>query len=483
MKLTRVIAISVIAASLGLGVVNAQSFSPMDTPAEFPPASYKGKQYVDSRGCVYIRAGVDGAVAWVPRVTRDRKVICGFKPSLPKGTVGVAPAPKMDKNVVQIQPAAKPSEQPSIFGTSEPASKPAATATPKATAVAKPAAKPAPKPVPKTAKATAPKPAPKPQATTVRTAPKPAPKPKTASKTATGQPLYTTPTAQKPKARAAVPAPAPAPAPRRTTAQPPRAAGGLSPCRNGATTYKGMAVRCGPQSESPVTPGRGGPTAPPPKIQFDRQSALSPGAVGQVVREGEVHPQTRVVPRHVYEHNLVTHVSAAVPPGYRRVFDDGRLNPRRAEMTFAGKAQADRIWTRETPRQLIHRRTGEVIVLSSKSSSTGAPFEPEPTPSVTAPVSAPTAPVVSTRSVAPEKSLRLAGTPYVQIGTFGSSDAAQNAARSVQRLGLPVRIGKFEREGATQRLVLAGPFATLPAAEQALEQSLDAGFNGAFLRQ
>lgn len=491
MKLTRVIAISVIAASLGLGVVNAQSFSPMDTPAEFPPASYKGKQYVDSRGCVYIRAGVDGAVAWVPRVTRDRKVICGFKPSLPKGTVGVAPAPKLDKNVVQIQPAAKPSEQPSIFGTPKPASKPAATTAPKATTVAKPAAKPAPKPAPKAATAAAPKPAPKPQTTTVRAAqkPKPAPKPKAASTTATRPPLYTTPTAQKPKARAAAPAPAPttapapATAPRRTTAQPPRAAGSLSPCRNGATTYKGMAVRCGPQSESPVTPGRGGPTAPPPKIQFDRQSALTPGAVGQVVREGDVHPQTRVVPRHVYEHNLVTHVSAAVPPGYRRVFDDGRLNPRRAEMTFAGKAQADRIWTRETPRQLIHRRTGEVIVLSSKSSSKGAPFEPEPAPVAAEPVSAPSAPVVSTRSTASEKSLRLAGTPYVQIGTFGSSDAAQAAARSVQRLGLPVRIGKFEREGATQRLVLAGPFATVPAAEKALEKSWDAGFNGAFVRQ
>ncbi|MEI4233881.1 hypothetical protein [Roseovarius sp. D22-M7] len=54
-------------------------------PAEFPPAGYAGRQYVDSNGCVFIRAGRSGAVTWVPRVSRTGTPICGAEPSLPRG--------------------------------------------------------------------------------------------------------------------------------------------------------------------------------------------------------------------------------------------------------------------------------------------------------------------------------------------------------------------------------------------------------------
>ena len=156
MKITRLLAIGVIAGSswLGLQVGTGTAQIREQQPAEFPPASYKGKQYVDSNGCVFIRAGIDGDVAWVPRVSRDRKVICGFRPTL---ATEAAEAP-----------AAAPTE------TTQTAAAPT-TATRPATRRAAPAAAPAPKPSPRRAapsvvRQTAPKPKRTPR---VATAPKP----------------------------------------------------------------------------------------------------------------------------------------------------------------------------------------------------------------------------------------------------------------------------------------------------------------------
>ena len=78
MKVFKAIAIAACAVSFIPVEAEAQALRNAGEPAEFPPSSYTGRQYVDSNGCAFIRAGIDGNVAWVPRVTRSRELSCGF---------------------------------------------------------------------------------------------------------------------------------------------------------------------------------------------------------------------------------------------------------------------------------------------------------------------------------------------------------------------------------------------------------------------
>lgn len=453
MKLTRIIAVGTIVASLGIGVIaQAQTLHTALEPAEFPPDSYKGKQYVDSAGCVYVRAGVDGNVMWVPRVTRDRKVVCGFKPTFPKGTP-VDVAAKPTPNAIQIVP--EPEAKPAVKTTTQTAAKKPATTT---------------------------------KTTTKTTAAKTTTKPRTAKPAATAAAATAATTAAKPAAKTET---------RRPATQEPRNAGSSSICRNGQSTYKGLKVRCGPQAELPYTEGNGSGVVPHSGSGMGAGSGhvvvASQSAVpGTVVRPGEVGLDVRVVPRRAFETRQYADALPIVPEGYRRVFDDGRLNPRRAEMTLAGVAATDALWNRGLPRVMRDRRTGAEVTIASKgTATTGTPSTVVSSQSqkvaasstaATGVSTATKAPVVATRAAPTQQVMRLKGALYVQAAVLRDGVAAQTAARTIRSLGLPVRIGKFTHSGVETRLVLAGPFDTDTAAQKALKQVHARGFDGAKIR-
>ncbi|GHF60924.1 SPOR domain-containing protein [Seohaeicola zhoushanensis] len=94
-----VLTLSVVAFASG---VTAGSAPEISGPAEVPPASYPERQYIDSRGCVFIRAGIGGVTTWVPRVDRQRNPVCGHMPSLAAARREVAPVVR----VVAARPVA-----------------------------------------------------------------------------------------------------------------------------------------------------------------------------------------------------------------------------------------------------------------------------------------------------------------------------------------------------------------------------------------
>lgn len=79
-------------------------------PAEFPPASFAGQEYVDSAGCLYVRGGEGATSIWVPRVTANRRVICGLAPTLTRTVTseapGIADAAPPPQRVAAVAPVA-----------------------------------------------------------------------------------------------------------------------------------------------------------------------------------------------------------------------------------------------------------------------------------------------------------------------------------------------------------------------------------------
>ncbi|MEP1355783.1 MAG: SPOR domain-containing protein [Tateyamaria sp.] len=361
MNLTRIAAITVIGLGFGTGAAQAQTTSAVQAPAELPPASYRGAQYVDSNGCVFIRAGIDGNINWVPRVNQQRQLICGQTPTL-SGTQ---------------KAIASDSTQPVLAETTVPQAEP--------------------------------------------------------------------PTAR-PQARPATAAVASSTAPAAATPQ---------------------VVRTAPKAT---------PAAP------------------------VVTPRTRIVPRQVYETRPRQDVFP-VPKGYRRVWDDDRLNPRRAEQSLEGVARTQLVWTQTVPRRLVDRTSGKDVTATialvypytdmetqfrELGSVTLVYRDGQLQKRIVRNKAKTRAPTVSTRSatepVVPAKVKSDSKGRFVQVGTYDKPANAQAAAQRIIRAGLPARIGKIRRGLKRYQVVVAGPFESSDSLAQALNTSREVGFKDAFVR-
>lgn len=421
MRMTGLFVVAVMAAASfsNPGTAQAQSRLSTDIPAEIPPASYTARQYVDSRGCVYVRAGIDGNVTWVPRVARAREHLCGARPTFANAPAPQPAAPR--PRVTQITPDPAP-----VPRAAAPAQRPATTRAPMRTVASIPATRPAP----------ASEPAPQATARAAPQTPRPAP------------------TTVSPKAQAAC-----------------KGASVLSQryINNGKT----LAVRCGPQTEPHVNIVRRGEAPGPGKNVYRLQPYT----------DGRAAPgNTRIVPRHVYEgrDDQTLRVPAGYRSAFdddrlNRKRANQSIDGYRATQLVWTNTVPRRLIDRRSGRdvtakypKLIYPHTDmttQNAVISTKTQSK--------TQTETA--------RVSTKSVAQSKPQTTSGR-YVQVGTFGVPANAERTARQLMGLGLPVRYGRSSKAGQSYRIVLAGPFATGAELSTALSTARRAGFSDAFVR-
>lgn len=422
MSCKRVGALCAFFLTLTLSTAQAQALRDVDGPVNFPPGSYKGKQFVDNNGCAFVRAGINGRVNWIPRVTRSRKLLCGLKPTFSGA----------EANLAQAQSANAPVQ---ITNNEAPA-----------------AAAPAPAPAPRVAAA-------KPAA-----APKPAPRQVQRVTRATTCANFT----------------------------------GISAQYAGS----GPGVRCGSQTQpvtgavqvqrQPVTVMRNGqkktvqqrvvqqPTAAP-KIsgkETGQRIITRNSQTGQINAAGN----TRVVPRHVYNQQQRSAVTNKVPKGFRKAWDDDRLNPKRAQMTVEGIRQSDLIWTRTIPRKLYVKGTGRVVnnlfpelryPYTSMNDQNAAMGLTTSSRSKSAAAATPRKQGGTAKSGTDGR--------YVQVGMFASEANAQRAAQRISAAGLPARFGTLTKGGKSYRLVMAGPFGASQI-NAAVATARRAGFSDAYAR-
>lgn len=445
--LRKFVTVAVLAAVSGIYSVQAQTVSQIGGPKELPPAGFKGQMYVDSRGCVFLRAGLNGNTSWVPRVSRDRKALCGYPPTLAAMAkpVEVATPAEMaaPAQVAEAAPRATGKPMNTVATVTTP---PAIRATGPARPVDPYLARALPAPVSPRVAGVAP--------AAVATAP------------VKGQGVEVVmPATQLSGNQIGCYESAPVP-------------------RVVALSNGGSAVLCTRGDGSLV-----GLRAPVyAKVAMGEGNRVGAGLynpTGVPVARGNVsadhlgssHRTTVVVSapapvasapgRVVVRSSDIANPPVVVPEGYKLAWRDDRLNPYRGMGTAQGQAQQDQVWTREVPAQL-QGQNGRIVV-----SSKGQAAAP-----VRVRISSKSEPQAQ---VNPVPQVR-AGGLYVQVGTFGQPSNAEGARARLRAAGLPVGTAQVTKGGKALQMVMAGPFGDAGSAQAALNAARAAGFGDAFIR-
>jgi hypothetical protein len=328
----KMISVAVVAAVFGAASAQAQSVARVGGPANLPPAGFEGQQWVDNRGCVFLKAGYGGQVNWVPRVGRDRRAMCGYPPT---GTTRAAIEVATEAEMAAPAAVAEAAPAPRVMAAVEPV-------VPRAQVALRPA------PVLADPLVLAPKPSTRP-APYVEVAPSGG-----YEVVASGGP-----------SRGQIGCHSSAPVAERVKT---RNGGTVVVCTRGDGTLTGWRPPIYPQGAGvgaaltdPVVASRGDHGA----------GHFSHGVSG---RDGDGYSQGHAVP--------------TPPKGYKLAWKDDRLNPKRGKGTAQGWADQDQVWTRKVPSELVadqptkqrkkkvvYVQSGTTVITSTKGQAATAPVE------------------------------------------------------------------------------------------------------------
>lgn len=498
MKLFRFASALAISAVVAGTAASAYTLAQASRPKEYPPSSYTKDVYVDSRGCVYVRANIGTAVNWVPRLAGDRKtVICNATPtsgaalrsaSVPPPPPPPPPAPMEIATATTATTATTAAAAAQARGTTPLSSAVAGLRAPTRSASASTAS--TGNSVSRTLNVTCPS-----NGSTARVRIGGSTVAVNCDPTGNRAQSYLVRHGNGETTRLVA-----NPAPRREVA----------PVRNVTTTTRSLA---GQVINPPISDGRSATLAEAglravgdhalvsrsPRVQIGNVApggatnnfgktygVLRPGAVRQGVigttgaraatgysGSTEVQPRGSVSDGFANGYGLAPVQGGGrvvIPSGYRPAWQDGRLNPQRGPRTVQGNYEMASVLdistvpmvdlTRE---QLAERYvTGTTVVVSSKNTRQ-------------APV-ATAAPQVARASAT--AAAAVSGKRYVQVGAYRDAANASAAAARLKALGLPGRVARTQ-SGLT--VVIAGPYTDAGALANALATARRS-FPDAYLR-